>query len=297
MVLGAKCMKKFMATLIITAITMTTLAGCGSNNNERDNMGTAGVRGLISVVSREDGSGTRGAFVELFGVEEKDEEGNRKDRTTLEAIVVNSTEIVMSNVAGNPNAIGYISMGALNDRVKAVKINEAEASIENVRNGTYEIFRPFNIVMAEKVNEVTQDFIRYIFSTQGQAVIEQKGYISVEEYAEDFVSSQPAGKIVIAGSSSIAPVMEVLMEAYEEQNPNVEMELQTSDSTTGIQSVMDKTVDIGMASRSLKESETSLSVKAIALDGIAVIVNRENKIENMTPEEVKAIFTGEVTIW
>lgn len=286
-------MKKWIMSLMITTMLMVIFAGCGNRNKGAD----TGARGLISVVSREEGSGTRGAFVELFGIEEKDASGNRKDGTTLEAIIVNSTEIVLSNVAGNPNAIGYISMGALNDRVKAVNINGAEASVENVKNGTYTILRPFYIVTHETVSEVTWDFMNYIFSIQGQEVVEKKGYISVADNTEEFVSHQPAGKIVIAGSSSVAPVMEVLMESYKEINPNVEMELQTSDSTTGIQSVLDQTVDIGMASRALKASEASLSAMPIALDGLAVIVNPTNAIKNMTIEEVKEIFTGEVTIW
>lgn len=311
-------MKKFIVTLMIAAFTATALVGCGSNNtNNTDNPGSdantesdanagnkeeaeiegTGVSGLISVVSREDGSGTRGAFIELFGIEEKDADGNKIDRTTPEAIIVNSTEVVLSNVAGDPNAIGYVSLGSLNDRVKALQINGVAATVENIKNGSYEISRPFNIATNGTPSEVTQDFINFILSADGQAVVEGKGYIQAVDAPKVFESTQTAGKIVVAGSSSVSPVMEKLIEAYKEINTNAEIELQTSDSTTGLQNVMDGTADIGMASRELKDSEASLSATVIAIDGIAVIVNQENTTESLTTEEVKAIFTGETTTW
>lgn len=285
-------MKKFIVSLMIAALTTTSLAGCGSNNAEN-----AGISGLISVVSREDGSGTRGAFIELFGIEEKDADGNKIDRTTTEAIIVNSTEVVLSNVADDPNAIGYVSLGALNERVKALQINGVDATVENIKNGSYEISRPFNIATNGTPSEVTQDFINFILSADGQTVVESKGYIQAVDAPEAFESTQAAGKIVVAGSSSVSPVMEKLIEAYKEINTNAEIELQTSDSTTGLQNVMDGTADIGMASRELKDSEASLSATVIAIDGIAVIVNHENTTESLTTEEVKAIFTGETTTW
>lgn len=285
-------MKKFIVSLMIAALTTTSLAGCGSNNAEN-----AGISGLISVVSREDGSGTRGAFIELFGIEEKDADGNKIDRTTTEAIIVNSTEVVLSNVADNPNAIGYVSLGALNERVKALQINGVDATVENIKNGSYEISRPFNIATTGTPSEATQDFIHFILSADGQTVVESKGYIQAVDAPEAFESTQAAGKIVVAGSSSVSPVMEKLIEAYKEINTNAEIELQTSDSTTGLQNVMDGTADIGMASRELKDSEASLSATVIAIDGIAVIVNHENTTESLTTEEVKAIFTGETTTW
>lgn len=285
-------MKKFIVSLMIAALTTTSLAGCGSNNAEN-----AGISGLISVVSREDGSGTRGAFIELFGIEEKDADGNKIDRTTTEAIIVNSTEVVLSNVADDPNAIGYVSLGALNERVKALQINGVDATVENIKNGSYEISRPFNIATTGTPSEATQDFIHFILSADGQTVVESKGYIQAVDAPEAFESTQAAGKIVVAGSSSVSPVMEKLIEAYKEINTNAEIELQTSDSTTGLQNVMDGTADIGMASRELKDSEASLSATVIAIDGIAVIVNHENTTESLTTEEVKAIFTGETTTW
>ena len=307
-------MKKLITVLLIAAMAAMTLIGCGNNRNGGSNNGsdnissgdgtggnsdsaTAGVKGLISVVSREEGSGTRGAFIELFDIEEKDANGNKEDHTTDEAIIANSTEVVLSNVAGDPNAIGYVSLGALKDTVKALKIGGLEATVENIRNGAYEISRPFNIVTGTTPSESAQDFIRFILSADGQKVVEDEGYIQTVETPEPFAGARPAGKIVVEGSSSVAPVMEKLIEAYKALNPNAEIELQPDDSTTGIQAAKDGTADIGMASRDLKESESSLTAIPIAMDGIAVIVNRKNTISDMTKEEVKAIFTGEKTIW
>lgn len=315
-------MKKFIVSLMIAAMAATTLAGCGSGdnnnagtndntNNESDanagndanaeNEGTDentgnGVSGLISVVSREDGSGTRGAFTELFGILEKDADGNETDMTTQEATIVTSTEVVLTNVAGDPNAIGYVSLGALNDSVKAVKINGVEATVENIQNGSYEISRPFNIATNGEPTGVTADFINFIMSEEGQAVVSED-YIQAVDSPEPFESTMEEGTVVVAGSSSVSPLMQKLIEAYEAINPNAEIDLQTSDSTTGLQYTMDGTADIGMASRELKDSESSLTAKVIAIDGIAVIVNNQNTVDDMTPEEVKAIFTGEKTTW
>lgn len=298
-------MKKFIVTLMITAMAAASLIGCGfgsssgsdSSKTDAGSNGSAGVSGLISVVSREDGSGTRGAFIELFGIEEKDADGNKVDRTTEEAIIANSTEFVLSNVSGDPNAIGYVSLGALSGSVKALKINGVEATAENIKNGTYEISRPFNIATSGTPREVTQDFINYILSTEGQAVVEGKGYIQAVEAPKAFESSNASGKIVISGSTSVSPVMEKLIEAYKKVNSNAAIELQTSDSSKGLQDVMDGTADIGMASRELKKSEASLSTAVIAIDGIAVVVNQKNAIDSFTKDEVKAIFTGETITW
>lgn len=298
-------MKKFITVLLIAAMTATAMIGCGSGNggsgnassgNNTDNT-DAGVKGLISVVSREEGSGTRGAFIELFGVEEKDADGKKVDHTTTEATIANSTEIVLSNVAGDPNSIGYVSLGSLKDTVKAVKINGVEATVENIKNGSYEISRPFNIATNGTPNEVTQDFIDYILSAEGQKVVEGKGYIQAVDAPKAYSGAKPAGKIRVEGSSSVTPVMEKLIEAYKAVNPNAEIELQPSDSSAGIQAAMDGTADIGMASRELKESESSLTATVIAIDGIAVIVNQKNTVSDLTKEEVKAIFTGERTTW
>ncbi len=252
----------------------------------------------ITVVSREDGSGTRGAFIELFGVEEKDADGNKVDNTTEEASITNNTAVMMSTVAGDVDAIGYISLGSLNDSVKAVKIDGVEATAENIKSGEYKVSRPFNIATNGEVSEVTQDFIDYILSPEGQAVIEENGYISIDDTAEA-ESTQPEGKVVVAGSSSVTPVMEKLKEAYAEVNPNAEIEIQQSDSTTGMTSAIDGICDIGMASRELKdeELEAGLTSTTIANDGIAIIVNNDNPTEDLTVDQVKSIYVGETTTW
>lgn len=252
----------------------------------------------ISVISREDGSGTRGAFIELFGVEEKNEAGEKVDNTTVDASVTNNTAVMMSTVAGNTYAIGYISLGSLNDTVKAVKIDGAEPTVENIKAGEYKVSRPFNIATKGDVSEAAQDFINYIMSTEGQAVIADNGYITIDDVT-DYTSTGAAGKVVVAGSSSVTPVMEKLKEAYEAVNANAQIEIQASDSTTGITSTIDGICDIGMASRELKDSEleAGLTATVIAQDGIAVIVNNENPVEKLTSEQVKSIYVGETTVW
>ena len=252
----------------------------------------------IAVYSREDGSGTRGAFIELFGVEEKDESGEKVDNTTEEAIITNSTDVMLTSVAGDTYAIGYVSLGSLNDTVKAVKIDGAEATVENIKSGTCKIARPFNIATKGEVSEAAQDFINYIMSGDGQKVISDNGYIG-DDSAAAFESNGAEGKVVVGGSSSVSPVMEKLIEAYKAVNANVEIELQTSDSTTGMTGAADGTLDIGMASRELKDSETEegLTATKIAMDGIAVIVNQENPAEDLSSDTVKGIFTGGTTTW
>ncbi len=254
--------------------------------------------GTINVVSREDGSGTRGAFIELFGIEEK--QGDEKvDMTTEDAIITNSTSVMMTTVAGDENAIGYISLGSLNDTVKALKIDGAEATAENVADGTYKVSRPFNIVTGEEISDAAQDFINYIMSADGQQIIEDNGYIKVDTEAAPYEAGEASGKVVVAGSSSVAPVMEKLKEAYEGVNSNVTVEVQQSDSTTGVNSAAEGICDIGMASRDLKDEESGLGLTAtvIASDGIAVVVNTTNELEELTSEQVKSIFTGETTEW
>ncbi|MCI7227798.1 MAG: substrate-binding domain-containing protein [Lachnospiraceae bacterium] len=252
----------------------------------------------ITVVSREDGSGTRGAFIELFGVEEKDADGNKIDNTTEEAEITNNTAVMMSTVAGDVDAIGYISLGSLNDSVKAVKIDGVEATAENIKSGEYKVSRPFNIATNGEVSDVAQDFIDYILSPEGQAVIEENGYISIDD-VKDAESTQPEGKVVVAGSSSVTPVMEKLKEAYAEVNPNAEIEIQQSDSTTGMTSAIDGICDIGMASRELKdeELEAGLTSTTIANDGIAIIVNNDNPTDDLSVDQVKSIYVGETTTW
>ena len=254
--------------------------------------------GTINVISREDGSGTRGAFIELFGIEEE-QDGEKVDMTTTDASITNSTSVMMTTVAGDENAIGYISLGSLNDTVKAVKIDGAEASAETVADGTYKVSRPFNIVTGEEVSDAAQDFINYIMSSDGQQIVEDNGYIKADAEAEAYAAGEAEGKVVVAGSSSVSPVMEKLKEGYEVGQDKVTVRVQQSDSTTGITSVADGICDIGMASRELNDDETAqgLTPTVIATDGIAVIVNTTNEIEDLTTDQVKSIFTGETTEW
>ena len=253
----------------------------------------------INVISREDGSGTRGAFIELFGIEQKDADGNKVDYTTDEADITNSTSVMMTSVAGNPNAIGYISLGSLNETVKALTIDGVEASVENIKAGSYTVARPFNIATQAEVSEAAQAFIDFILSAEGQAVIEANGYIAVVDDAPAFAGSSVEGKVVVAGSSSVTPVMEKLKEAYEAINPNANIEVQQSDSTTGMNNAIEGVCDIGMASRAVKDSEieAGLTSTTIAMDGIAVIVSNDNATEGLTADQVRAIYMGEITDW
>lgn len=259
---------------------------------------TAKASGPISVVSREDGSGTRGAFIELFGVEVKNDAGEKVDMMTEDAEITNSTSVMMTTIAGNTAAIGYISLGSLNDTVKAVKIDDAKASVDTIKDGSYKISRPFNICTKDEISDVAADFIKFIMSEDGQKVVEDNGYISQGNEGA-YEASGLSGKVVVAGSSSVTPVMEKLKEAYAALNPDVNVEVQQSDSTTGVTSAIEGICDIGMASRDLKDSETEQGVSAtvIAMDGIAVIVNNDSPVDELTSENVRAIFTGEVTDW
>ena len=309
-------MKKIGSLVLVLVLILAAMAGCASGNTESSSSTASAAEsqtsqaestsepanpdlGAISVVSREDGSGTRGAFIELFGIEEKDADGNKIDNTTEEAIVTNSTSVMMTTVAGNPAAIGYISLGSLNDTVKALKIDGADATVENIKSGSYKVSRPFNIATKGTLSEAAQNFEDYILSAEGQAVIEEKGYIAADDAAKPYAGKQPSGKVTVAGSSSVTPVMEKLKEAYAAVNPNAEVEIQESDSTTGMNSTIEGICDIGMASRALKDSEkeAGLTETKIAIDGIAVIVNEENSFDGMTSEAVKGVFTGEITDW
>ena len=253
----------------------------------------------INVISREDGSGTRGAFIELFGIEQKNADGVKVDYTTDDCDITNSTSVMMTSVAGNDFAIGYISLGSMNETVKALTIDGAAASVENIKNGSYKVARPFNIATKAEVSDAAADFIAFIMSAEGQAVIEANGYIAVVEEAPAFAGGKVKGKIVIAGSSSVTPVMEKLKEAYEAINADVEIELQQSDSSSGMTSTIDGVCDIGMASRALKDSEIEkgLTGLTIAMDGIAVIVSLDNPVDGLTTEQVRDIYMGEITEW
>lgn len=252
---------------------------------------------LIDVISREDGSGTRGAFVELTGVEQKID-GKKVDMTTEDAQITNNTAVMMTTVAGDTYAIGYISLGSLNDSVKAVKVAGVEATAENVKSGAYKVARPFNIAWKEDaLSDAGKDFIAYILSSEGQAIVNANGYVGSDDAAA-YEAAGVTGKVVVAGSSSVSPVMEKLAEAYMAANANVEIEIQTSDSTTGMTSAMEGSCEIGMASRELKEAEAAeLESTAIAMDGIAVIVNNDNPVEDLSLEQIGAIYTGETTVW
>lgn len=286
-------MKKTMAFVLALGMAAASLTACGGEQAE-----TSAAEGSITVVSREDGSGTRGAFIELFGIEEKNDAGEKVDMTTEDAEITNSTSVMMTTIAGNKDAVGYISLGSLNDTVKAVKIDGAEAAVDNIKSGAYKIARPFNIATGENVSEAAADFIKFIMSEDGQKVVEDSGYISQGNEGA-YNAAGISGKIVLAGSSSVTPVMEKLKEAYVLLNPEVSIEVQQSDSTTGMTSVVEGVCDIGMASRELKDSEleAGLTPLVIAMDGIAVIVNNDSPVEELSSGNVKAIFTGEVADW
>ena len=262
----------------------------------------AKMEGEISVYSREDGSGTRGAFIELFGIEQKDADGNKVDMTTDMAMITNSTAVMMTTVAGDEQGIGYISLGSVNDTVKALKIDDVEATVENVKAGTYKIVRPFNIITngeLDKLDEVSADFVNYILSADGQKVIEDNGYIAAVDDAKAYEAAGVSGKVVVAGSSSVTPVMEKLAEAYKVLNADTTVEVQQSDSSTGVSMAIEGTCNIGMASREIKDSEAEKGAVAtvIARDGIAVIVCPDAPIDGLTTAQVRAIYTGEVETW
>lgn len=287
-----KTLKTVLTVLTVSLLCLLLLAGCGKQTQTFDNTAE------IGVISREDGSGTRGAFIELFGIEQKNEEGKKIDKTVMSAVICKSTGVMMTTVSGDLYAIGYTSLGALNDAVKAVKIDGAEATVANIKSGDYKISRPFNIATKDSLSEVAQDFINYIMSADGQKIVEENGYIKVSD-AGAYTGSVASGKIVITGSSSVTPVMEKLKEAYLVKNPGVTIELQQSDSSSGMSDAADGTCDIGMASRDLKDSEIAKGLKSttIAMDGIAVIVNNDCPVENLTAEQVMNIYTGVYTTW
>ncbi len=300
-------MKKFIALMAVATMVAGMAVGCGNYSDSTDSDSSASTAEAsgdfdtssdITIVSREDGSGTRGAFIELFGIEEKDSDGNKVDNTTEDAQITNSTSVMLTTVAGDDYAIGYVSLGALDDSVKALKIDGAEATADNIKSGEYKVSRPFNIATKPDLdNDVAKDFVDFIMSTEGQQVVEENGYIAVDD-VEDYAGSAPSGKAVVGGSSSVSPVMEKLIEAYKDVNPNAEIELQTTDSTTGMTSTIDGSYDIGMASRELKDDEASeLEATVIATDGIAVVVNKNNTIDELSSDQVKSIYTGEALTW
>ena len=285
------CLKKTLALIMSAALSGLLAVGCGSE--------AFSAKEDITIVSREDGSGTRGAFVELFGIEEKDESGEKVDRTTTDAQTTNNTSVMMTTVSGDMYAIGYISLGSLNNTVKAVKIDVVEPTVDNVKNETSKIARPFNIAYKEDaLRDAAKDFINYIMSSEGQQIITDNGYISIDG-AQPYSGNNTGGKIVIAGSPSVSPVMEKLAEAYKKINADADIEIQTNDSTTGMTSAADGVCDIGMASRELKDNEleSGLTPLVIAMDGIAVIVNNDNPASDISSDEIKSIYIGEIGNW
>lgn len=304
----------FTAAILIAG----TMSACGSTSSDTSDSTTANANNAsdettaaavssnsnfdstteITVISREDGSGTRGAFIELFGIEQKDESGEKIDRTIDTATITQSTGVMKTSISQNEYAIGYISLGSLDDSVKALQIDGTDATVDNIKDGSYTISRPFNIVTMSEISPLAQDFIDFIMSADGQAVIEEENYISVSD-AESYSGAKQSGTITVAGSSSVTPVMEKLKEAYIAINPDVSIEINQSDSTTGVNSAIEGICDIGMASRELKDSETASGAAstAIALDGIAVIVSNDNPVDELTSSEVEGIYVGEITTW
>ena len=285
------CLKKTLALIMSAALSGLLAVGCGSE--------AFSAKEDITIVSREDGSGTRGAFVELFGIEEKDESGEKVDRTTTDAQTTNNTSVMMTTVSGDMYAIGYISLGSLNNTVKAVKIDGVEPTVDNVKNETYKIARPFNIAYKEDaLSDAAKDFINYIMSSEGQQIITDNGYISIDG-AQPYSGNNTGGKIVIAGSSAVSPVREKIAQDYKKITADADIEIQTNDSTTGMTSAADGVCDIGMASRELKDNEleSGLTPLVIGMDGIAVIVNNDNPASDISSDEIKSIYIGEIGNW
>lgn len=279
-------MKRVITVFTVFLLVVCSFTGCGADNSK------------INVMTREEGSGTRGAFIELFGIESKNESGEKIDNTTLMAETTNSTSVMITSVASDPTAIGYVSISSLNDSVRALQIDGADATVENIKNKTYKISRPFIVAVKDNISQTALDFLNFIMSDEGQKTVENSGYIS-QGGSGAYSGSSPSGSVTVAGSSSVTPVMEKLKEAYAAVNPNAKIIVQQSDSTTGITSVIDGVCDIAMTSRELSKSEISAGLKSItfATDGIAVIVNPQNPVTALTSEEVKAIYTGEKTAW
>ena len=286
-------MKKILSLGLAALMTVFALAGCGADS------GTGTGTDAISVLTREEGSGTRGAFIELLGIEEKNADGKKVDKTIDTAETTNSTSVMITTVQGNKAAIGYISLGSLDkSKVKALKVDGAEAAADNVKSGEYKVSRPFNIATKGDTTGVASDFIKFILSADGQAVVEKNGYIS-EGNTGAYKASGQKGKITIGGSSSVTPVMEKLKEAYVKLNPDVTVDVQQNDSSSGMKGAIDGIYDIGMASRDVKDSEKEAGLNSIkiALDGIAVIVNKDNTLDSITSEQIKNIYTGSLTKW
>lgn len=288
----SKSVKLIISIFAVVAVVAGVFSACASNSEKDDNNNAS--LGGITVISREEGSGTRDAFVELMKIVDAD----KNDLTTQTAEITNSTSVMMSTVAGNKNAIGYVSLGSLSDEVKAVKLNGVTPSTETVKDGTYALQRPFNIAYIDaKLSDASKDFVSFIMSKQAAEIINNEGYIANDTQTE-YKASNVADTITLAGSTSVAPLMNVLADEYKKLNPNAKVEIQESGSSAGIQSAMEGAVDIAMSSRALKDEEAqALKAEKLALDGIAVIVNKENSVESLNSEAVKGIYMGEITSW
>lgn len=296
--MNRKTNKIIAAVLAVAAITATVFAGCSlaKNNSAENTSSSVGAKaaGAITVIAREEGSGTRDAFTELMEIVDAD--GN--DATAASAEITNSTSVMMSTVSGNIQAIGYVSLGSLSDEVKALSLDGISPSTDTVKDGSYKLQRPFNIAYIDgSLSDIAADFISYIMSTEAESVINGEGYIGIDA-AESYTASNLSGTVTLAGSTSVAPLMNVLADKYEELNPGAKIEIQESGSSAGIQSAIEGAVDIAMSSRDLKDEEAAvLKSEKIALDGIAVIVNKQNAVSNITSAQIKSIYTGEITDW
>ncbi|MFU2163732.1 substrate-binding domain-containing protein [Streptococcus pluranimalium] len=285
-------MKKMM-TLAALLLASSSLAACGNNQANTNSAANE----TIEVVSREDGSGTRGAFNDIVGILEKSN-GKEIDHTVKTAIIQNNTEGVISSVSGNTAAVGYVSLGSLNDKVKALDVEGVKASSETVLDGEYKLQRPFNIVWSNELSELGQDFISYIHSEKGQKVVTDNKFVEAKTSKVPYNGGSKSGKLLIVGSTSVVPLMEKLVEAYQKENPGVVIDITANGSSAGITAAQEKTADIGMVSRELTPEESkTLKHDSIALDGIALIVNKANKRDTIGMTDIKDIFTGKVSQW
>lgn len=289
--LGDETMKmKTVLSMAALGLFSLGLVACGGNGSSSSGQ-------TIEVVSREDGSGTRGAFTELTGILSK-ENGKEVDNTSKAAVIQNNTEVVISTVSGNTNAVGYISLGSLNDKVKAVKLDGVEASEENVLSGEYKLQRPFNVVWSGKGSEIVTDFLSYINSKEGQAIVKENHYIQATDAKASYEAKSVSGKLSIVGSTSVAPLIEKLAESYCKLNPDVTIDMTANGSSAGITAAKEGTADIGMVSRELTDDEQAgLTHQVIALDGIVVITNKDNQVDSLTMDQISSIFTGKTTTW
>lgn len=289
---------KKLSKLVLSLGAVAFLAACDSAATG-DDAGGAEASGTINVVSREDGSGTRGAFTEITGVLAEDANGEEVDNTYSEAVIQNGTEGVLSTVAQDVNAIGYVSVGSLNDTVKAVQVDGVAPTTEAIQAGDFPIARNFNIAWQGDLEEVAQDFVNFIHSAEGQAVAVEEGYVEAVADAPAYDGAEGlSGTISVVGSTSVSPLMEVMAEKYNEVQSGVQIDITSNGSSAGMTAAIEGTADIGMASRELKDEEKAeLNFEPIAVDGIAVVVNNGNSVEDLTLEQVRQIFAGEITAW